>query len=535
MLISSAGTNREARVTRVTLVGITHIWPDTNYRDFFCLAPAYLKLYAESQKELAGSVSVQIEDYRLSSHSNDALEDVAELIAAGKPALVGFSCYLWTMAPIMKLCRLLKTKNRNLRIVLGGPDVAARGVEFLRSHGDVDYICFGEGEKTFAELLARLHRDQDVSGVRGLIWRQGEEIVREAEMPPLEDLSGIPSPYLKGIVPVRDGELLTIETTRGCPYICKYCDWQNGQPTRNFPVDRVLDEVEAVITKAKNVLLMVADADIFTDLPRAKKLIKGFRRLTEHRPDVLFLIQLYIPRLDEEMFELLNTENFLLGAGVQSTNPAVLKSISRFFDKEKVERGVKLWRRAAPRARLALHLISGLPGESVASFRSGLQWALSQRASKVEIYASSSLPGAAFGKNPEAFGIVAEKLPPYRILSTDAASDGEIEDLRRWCFMFRLLIDAFPQTHGMEDLADELGVESLTLWDEFIARVSRVPELGLERAFSERDPFDSGFFNASTRWMQDARASGALDVLHAYAAEFIIMSRLRTRGMGVRA
>jgi hypothetical protein len=517
---------------KITLISITHVWPEGDHKTFFCLAPAYLKLYVEAQPKLSSAVDVRLENHQFTAGFEEALDGVASSILDSNPDLVGFSCYQWNMTPILRLCRLLKDRAPGLKIVLGGPDAAPRGEELLRTREDVDFVCYGEGERTFADLLDRLHRGLDASGVRGLIWRKDGAITREAEMPSLSNLDLIPSPYLSGIVPVRDGDMVTIETTRGCPYICKYCDWQNGQPTRNFAVDRVLAEVDAVVRQARDLVILFADADIFTELPRAKELIRGLSRIVEGRSDVFLLLQNYLPRLDDEAFALLNKKNFLLGAGVQSTNPAVLRSIARFFDKVKVEKGVRSWKRLAPESRLSMHLIYALPGESVASFRDGLQWTLDQRPSKIEIFRSCSLPGAAFGRTPEAFGIVAEKDPPYRILSTGAATAAEIEALHRWIFHFRILSDYLPLTHGMEDLAQKLDLRSLTLWDELIERCARVPDFGLERTYLESDPFDPGFFNTSTIWKKTALKSGAIERLRLLAVAFAA-EKLRGAGRPV--
>lgn len=504
---------------KVTLVGITHDWRyDVGRRDR-CLAPAILKAYAEAQLGLKDEVSIKAEDYQLSGSDDFAFRRVADSILVDEPALVGFSCYMWNVTHIFTLCRMLKAAAPRLKIVLGGPEVTTRSEVLLDEHPSVDFICFEEeGEQVFAELLVRCLRGEGVAGVRGLVWRDGGTIVREPSMPLLSDLNVIPSPYLTNVLSIRDGDTVVVEASRGCPYGCKFCDYPRGT-TRDFSVERVLAEIRAAQSQAKNLIFFFADADPFTDISRAKELVRGVRRLGEGRPD-LFLIPAYLARLDAETLELMNTENFVLCAGVQSTNAGVLKSVARFFSKEKLERGVRMWREKAPRCSLNFHLIFGLPGETIESFRDGLQWALDLRISQLWLFRISVLPSTELGRNPGSFGLVAEKLPPYRVLSTAAASADELNAFECWSCVFRILNDLRRISDLMAWLSVENGVKSLALWDELIAEALHVPDFGFEQIYRDADPFDNGFSLAAKRWIRDARESGVIDRMHAFAFEF---------------
>jgi radical SAM superfamily enzyme YgiQ (UPF0313 family) len=490
-----------------------------------------LKVYAESRPELAGRVSITAEDHQVSRETASSLKGIADAILADEPDMVGFSCYMWNIIHILKLCALLKSAAPRLRIVLGGPEVAPRGEDLLRELPEIDFVCFEEeGEQTFAELLVRLVEGRDPSGVKGLLWRRDGEVVRETPMPLLDDLDLIPSPYLTGAIGLRGGDTVIIETSRGCPYGCKFCDYPRGT-TRNFSVRRALDEIAAAQKQADNLMFFFSDADIFTELPRAKELVRGLRQLGEKRSD-LFLIPGYLARLDEETFELLNSESFVLCAGVQSMNTDVLKSIARFFSKDKLERGVRLWKEKAPRCCLNFHLIFGLPGETIESFRAGVQWALDLRITQLWIFRVNVMPGTALGKNPDSYGLTAEKDPPYRVLSTASATALELDEFERWSCVFRILNDLRLVSDMMAGLAVEVGVKSLVLWDEFIEEALRAPAFGLEQAYRDSDPFDNGFSLAAKRWTALARESGLLERMHDFALEF---SRRKLREAGKEA
>ena len=84
-----------------------------------------------------------------------------------------------------------------------------------------------------------------------LINRNGEAVkTQDAER--IESLEEVPSPYLSGIFDKMIAEYPevtwqgTLETNRGCPFACTFCDW--GSLTYNkvkkFELERVFDELE---------------------------------------------------------------------------------------------------------------------------------------------------------------------------------------------------------------------------------------------------------------------------------------------------
>ena len=115
-----------------------------------------------------------------------------------------------------------------------------------------------EGEATFAEILdaldaelpdARSTRCGDVCRAH-LPERAGGRVVRTEERDRIADLDIIPSPYLLGLLDpfgaAQAGAI--IETNRGCPYGCTFCDWGSATLSRirKFSLDRVFAEFEWV-------------------------------------------------------------------------------------------------------------------------------------------------------------------------------------------------------------------------------------------------------------------------------------------------
>lgn len=159
------------------------------------------------------------------------------------PCVVGFSCSVWNMEYNKALAKLVKEKYPDCFIVFGGHSAS---VELLKEDY-ADCVMFGEGEETFCSLLHGLS-DEDISSVDNIAYKNSGEIVR-TKTSCARNIENYPSAYLTGVFDKimaenRDTEFLAVlETNRGCPYSCSYCDWSSDKKVRFFPMDKILAEI----------------------------------------------------------------------------------------------------------------------------------------------------------------------------------------------------------------------------------------------------------------------------------------------------
>ncbi len=453
----------------VVLVGL-------RYDEFYShtLAIGYLKAYADAQPELAeryGSVIVERTVHEPLS------AQVAEILDHN-PSIVAFSCYLWNFSRVTELCRAVKAARPDLRIVLGGPEVSVRGPSVLAEIPEADVVVQGEGELTFAEVLRAWAGGRDLRSVLGAIWRRDGEAVSNPERPLLQDLSVIPSPYLTGIMRIRPGERVALETSRGCPLQCRFCDWQNLQTTRWFPAERAIKEAAVIQRQSSGIYYFVTDADIFTSKERAAQLLRGWDRVTGAE-SVHWHMQTDLAHIDEDLARLLNSYKFSLGSGIESIQPHVLKRMVRGFTRRGVERSIGHLKTLAPAVGVHLQLISGLPADDLAGYRRSLEWALSWKTDSLFLPHALGLPGAEFGRHPEKYGIKkVMKEPPYYVLDTDTFSTDAIVEADRLAFrvlnthkegLFRRVLDAVGPEQRPEAPESVAATPWVDLYERFNA------------------------------------------------------------------
>ena len=167
-----------------------------------------------------------------------ALDKISE------PSVVGFSCSVWNMEYNKALARLVKERYPQCFIVFGGHSATAESL----NEEYVDCVMLGEGEETFADLLESLS-EGDISEVSNIVYKNGGDFVA-TERVCAKNIENYPSAYLSGvfdkIISNNPGTdfLAVLETNRGCPYSCSYCDWCSDKKMRFFSMEKVLAEIE---------------------------------------------------------------------------------------------------------------------------------------------------------------------------------------------------------------------------------------------------------------------------------------------------
>ena len=324
----------------------------------------------------------------------DALEKLKD------PYLVAFSCSVWNMEYNKALAARIKEKYPDCLIAFGGHSVRTDG-SLLGELPQVDLLTFGEGEEVFAQLLIGLAKG-DISGVPSVAYRKNGKTVCTPRAEPC-DLSRLPSPYLTGVFePLMqkypDLEFLSVlETNRGCPYQCAYCDWVTDKRMRFFPMERVKAEIRW-LGEHKIAYCFCGDSNFGMfdrDIEIAEYLVETKREFGY--PEVFR--PCYEKNSADRVFRIcsiLNREGMDKGATLayQTLSPVALKNIGRKnLTLEHFSGLVRRYNEAGIPAYS--ELILGLPGETLESFCRGVCRLLeSGQHNSLNVYHCEMLPNA---------------------------------------------------------------------------------------------------------------------------------------------
>ncbi|MFT5201214.1 MAG: radical SAM superfamily enzyme YgiQ (UPF0313 family) [Candidatus Aldehydirespiratoraceae bacterium] len=307
------------------------------------------------------------------------------------PAVYMFSDYIWSHQLNLDFSAELKKHNPEAITIHGGPDCPTYdrdAVRYLDTHPYVDIAVRGEGEATAIETLGHLGsilRGDDswstLQCVEGVAFREEGEVVRTADRDRITDLDSIPSPFLDGTFAAYENVpnigMAIVETNRGCPYGCTFCDWGSATNSRirKFDLDRVKAELDwCAKNKVKRVFFADANFGIFS---RDVEIATHFADLKRRYGFPQRFITNYAKNTVKHLTEIVTvlTEAGVVSEGLlslQSLDDATLKAIRRSNIKlEKYEALAAEFR--ASKLPLFVDLMMGLPGQTVKSLHNDLQ------------------------------------------------------------------------------------------------------------------------------------------------------------------
>lgn len=231
--------------------------------------------------------------------------------------LVGITGYSSHARRAKEIARVFR--QRGIIVAIGGVGISATPERYYDA---ADVLFLGEAELTWPRFIAD--------------WKSGNQrrVYRQVTKP---DLAISPVPCWDSIAGHMHHYLLgAVQTTRGCPFDCEFCDVVSlfGHRPRYKPIDRVLEEV-ATLARLGMERVFFNDDNFIGDPRYAKEMLRELISLNNSlRRPILFSTQLTINvAKDEKLLELLADANFgTLFIGIETPNKESLKETNKLLN-----------------------------------------------------------------------------------------------------------------------------------------------------------------------------------------------------------
>lgn len=179
--------------------------------------------------------------------------------------IVGISTYTHSLPDVMQSILTVKKRNPNAIIILGGPHCIMFPEESI-ALPHVDFVCTGDGDVVFPELIAALDNGTALEGVKGVWFKDSSgQVVKNPPHKETRDLSWQTWPDRRRIryqdywVPATTQDMVTTAiTSRGCPHSCPFC-LTYTKSYRMREIDNILDEIEDCISIGITEIFFVDD------------------------------------------------------------------------------------------------------------------------------------------------------------------------------------------------------------------------------------------------------------------------------------
>lgn len=318
-------------------------------------------------------------------------------------------------------------KARGAKTIAFGTHVTPMPRETMRPFPALDFILVGEPDLTIRDLLDQFEgkvpdrdahmsrvfaehdptymparRDDgtvDLGAIKGIAWRDGEEVHLNAPRPFIKNLDDLPMPLhehlplMKYRMPMINGPFTFIVTSRGCTAGCTYCikhvSYQYSVRLRSPRL--LVDEIKYLTTLGVKHIHMYAD--LFT--VSRDQVMEMCRLLIEENVKITFTSNSRVDYVDEEMLKMMaKAGSILISWGIESGSEQVLKHARKGAYPDRARQAL-VWARAAGIKNWGYFII-GLPTETEETIRKTIDFAKSLPLDIALFHVAAPYPGTPF-------------------------------------------------------------------------------------------------------------------------------------------
>jgi radical SAM superfamily enzyme YgiQ (UPF0313 family) len=323
-------------------------------------------------------------------------QEVAEIVA-WRPDVIAFTSMTTSYKSVEDAAVLLKAAL-GVPIIIGGPH-ATTLPELTLQNPDIDFLVYGEGEYVFRDWLRQVATGDTDWGKNVGLWYKAQDgsVVNGGERELIPDLDELPFPArhlfdLKAYpLYAPDGaQMLTVLTSRGCPYKCSFCfKGIVGRTYRQRSPENIVAELRELIDRygVRNFYFM---DDLFTiNVKRLEAILDYF---ISQDIDVRWRCLARVDRVNPELL----AKMFKAGCrqihfGIESGNPEILKKTAKHIDLDQVRQAVQWTEDAGIMSKG--YFILGLPGDNEETMTQTIEFAASLPLSEAMFSIATPMPG----------------------------------------------------------------------------------------------------------------------------------------------
>lgn len=318
-------------------------------------------------------------------------EDIKRTIELQQPDIVGVSAITTNIHGALEVSNIAKAYGKI--VVMGGTHMAIFPLETMQ-YPSIDYGVVGEGEQPTLELLRALESGGDVSKITGIVYKKNGEI-RVNGIAKNDDLDSLPWPayhllHLQKYEMINTGPMVSMFTTRGCPYKCTFC-FRNpilDKVRKKNPI-RVADEIEYINKEFGIRYINFVDETITLDAAHISTICAEIMR---RRLRIVFQAPTRVNHVDEGLLYTMKKAGFdTLRFGVESGDERILKLIDKRITLGEIRRAFALCKKAGIKS--VAYFILGYLGETKESIMRTIRFAKELKADYSVFFPATPMPG----------------------------------------------------------------------------------------------------------------------------------------------
>jgi len=282
------------------------------------------------------------------------LSSTVDKILRCNPKCVGITAVTLSILNAAELAKLVKQRNADTVIVLGGPHITAVPSETLERLGPFfDIAVIGEGEATIIELLDALKNNKPLSMVNGIAYVDKKNPKQLKFTPPrdfINNLDSLPFPawdmlpdlakyYNPPAHTVKRFPATLLMTSRGCQGLCTFCDNKVfGRTLRSNSAEYVINMIRHLQRKYGIREIQFRDDNF---LVFRRRTIELCNMLIEQNIDISWSCAGRVDPVTPGVLSLMRRAGcWQIWYGIESGSDKVLKAIRKNTNQERIAKAV---------------------------------------------------------------------------------------------------------------------------------------------------------------------------------------------------
>ncbi|MFQ5786343.1 MAG: B12-binding domain-containing radical SAM protein [Thermodesulfobacteriota bacterium] len=304
--------------------------------------------------------------------------DLEEIIKAGQFGMVGLRAMITQFQQVKQLASFIRSVSPT-KIILGG-GLASSVPEMVLKETEVDIAVVGEGEKTVVEVADRMENMQSMVGVKGIVFRNNGNIMKALPQNYIDDISSIPFPawnlfsmesYFNNKTFGIPKRMISIISSRGCPYNCRFCFHGNfGYKYRFRSAENLFEEIK-ILKESYDIEGVYFEDDTF--FLNKKRILSFCEMLQRHKPNIVWSCSGRVNLIEKDILLRMKAAGCTsISYGIESGSQEMLNRIAKGITVDQARKAIKMtWD-----CGMIPHgfMMIGYPGETLASVQQSIEF-----------------------------------------------------------------------------------------------------------------------------------------------------------------
>jgi len=352
----------------------------------------------------------------------------SDIIVISTAAFDRWQCPNPDIYPSMSYAKSIRSALPESEILVIGPHGTERPGWVLRSFPSPATVIRGEPEFTLMCLIRKIYEGEDFRGIEGISYIDNGKIVNNPDRSFSPDLNAFTVPAFdllpidKYDYPVLGKPFSLVETSRGCPFSCRFCfKSMHGSQYRIKNVKNVMEELKHLFYELEvpNVYFLDLEFTLMGD--RVERLCES---ITKEGMDLSWTCQTRPDQVNERLLKVMRRSGCrLIHYGVESGNEKILKSMQKDLSLQQIKDAIKATRRADILS--AVFILFGFPGETVEDMERSIQLAKEINPDFVSFHVVTPYPGT------DLYGLLKEEIEGSTFPMASVCENLTVEDLER--------------------------------------------------------------------------------------------------------